>query len=123
MALEINFLYPDDRYLYQSSVEQINKLLQQLSPLRSIFTEAYLQSLIEHSHLLLARDTIREKKEFTIIGMGILVPQYTSFGFCGSIDAVVVDAAYQGQGFEERIREKLVEKAKMEGMILQDSQK
>ena len=123
MAIEINFLYPDydskdkKRISYQSLVDKLNVLLQKFSPPRPLLTEEYLKQLIEYSHLLLVMDVIRGKKQFTIIGMGLLVSQYTSLGLCGIIDAVVVDEAYSGQGFAKRIFEKLIEKARMENMI------
>lgn len=89
------------------SVEEINKLLPQISSHSVQLTYASLLAVVKDpaSIVLIVKDGA------TIVGVGVLVMFHDLGGNRGRLEDIVVDEKYRGQGLGEKLVQKLIERA------------
>jgi len=97
----------------KKTLRELGVLLEQWLGRRVTLTPERYRDVVRHSHWLVVRDTRQDKK---IIAMATLVPVYVPVGLYGRVQSMVVHRDFQGRGLEERMLEKLVAKARSEGM-------
>lgn len=90
------------------AVEELNKLLQQVSKNPSPLTYAGLLDFIKDPAVTL----LTMKDGGVIIGMGTLIAFHTINGKRGNLEHIIVDEAYRGQGLGEKLCKQLIEVAR-----------
>ena len=94
--MEISILHPHD--VTDESIGQLNHLLKQLSADSSGTSRHALETLVEEGGFILCARTVSGE----IIGMAQLDRRYNIEGVrVGTIESVVVDEAYRGQGIAQ----------------------
>lgn len=92
-------------------LEQVNKLLRQLSDRVPDCTLELLKNIIENP----MTELWAVKENDTIVGMGELAVVLKPEGVIAQIEDVVVDEEYRNKGLGEQISQKLVERARVRG--------
>lgn len=103
--------------LTDEDVVSINELMKQLSSHVEEISRQGVSRVIAGGHVAMAIDLDAPYGGgFRIVGMATLLERRQLMGFFGSIEDVVVDEAYRGQGIAERLNQCLIKKAKKLGM-------
>ena len=102
--------FVDSRCRAYPWVDDINILLQTLSPDKEPITQEYLRHLVERGNLFVVIDFVRNEKH--IVGMGYLSISYPGSGTTAKIDDVVVLKPHRGHKLGELISKALVEEAR-----------
>ena len=79
------------------AVQQINKLLAQLSPTLQPINEADLNKIIQATTMFIVRS------DAVIVGIASIVIAFVPGGLAGFLESVVVDDNYRGQGIGEQL--------------------
>ena len=109
--MEISILHPHD--VTDESIGQLNHLLKQLSADSSGTSRHALETLVEEGGFILCARTVSGE----IIGMAQLDRRYNIEGVrVGTIETVVVDEAYRGQGIAQSMIERLINIALQSGV-------
>ena len=92
----------------QKALDDVNKLLAQLSSEENVISLAYLQRILKNENIgfFVAKDD--EK----IIGMGILALVPVVSGLGARIEDVVIDENYRGKGLGKQLMQKIIEEAR-----------
>jgi N-acetylglutamate synthase-like GNAT family acetyltransferase len=96
--------------LKEEDLEQINKLLLQLSATANPVDWKRISDVMQKGYVFTARD------EGKLIGMSLLIPLTKFMAFFGNVEDVVVSEDYRGQGIGKKLMENLIAKAKELGM-------
>jgi GNAT superfamily N-acetyltransferase len=99
-----------------TSIQDINSLLLQLSPKAKNISGPYLTEVMNNSFFFTAVD----KKANKTVGMATLTKIWKPTGFFGTLEDIVVDEAYRGDGIGTRLVELVLKKAKRLKMIYVD---
>ncbi len=92
-------------------LEQVNKLLRQLSDRVPDCTLELLKNIIENP----MTELWAVKENDTIVGMGELAVVLKPEGVIAQIEDVVIDEEYRNKGLGEQISQKLIERARVRG--------
>jgi len=92
------------------SLNQLNELLKQWSTPARVISPEYFPALTKQSHLVGVYDND------SLVGTATLVPIYKLSGLKGSIEHVLVDEKYRGQGLGEQLMRFCINHAKEIGM-------
>ena len=103
--------------LTDEDVVGINNLMKQLSSHAEEISGESVSKVIAGGHIAMAIDLDAPcGVGFRIVGMATLLEKRQLMGFFGSIEDVVVDEAYRGQGIAKKLNQCLIRKAKKLGM-------
>ncbi len=94
------------------ALEDINKLLPQLSPNEKTISQDYLARIIEDENV----ELFVVKGDEAIVGMATLVFIRHPSGFEAFVEDVVIDEAYRGKGLGKQLMQKVIEEAKKRGV-------
>lgn len=94
--------------LKTKTLEELNKLLVQVSATAKPMTSALLLQIIHDENVTL----LAAKEGGVIIGMGILIILRTAEGLKGYVDDVVIDEPYRGQGIGKKLMEEIIKIAR-----------
>lgn len=108
-----NYHYASGEREIGAWLNDINALLQELAPGKLPINKEYLCEVIKKGNLLVARDTISEKKR--IVGMGFISFSCAPSGVSAKIADVVVLQSHRNKGLGKRIVMTLLEDAERLG--------
>lgn len=101
----------------KADIEMLNRLMKQLNPESPAVNMKKIKEVMASGIILTLRDA---SKKNILIGIGTLIPIRKLFVFCGTIEDVVVDEAYRGQGLGKKIMRDLIKKSASSGMKFVD---
>lgn len=90
----------------RKDLKQLNDLLKQLNPDLLPVKYEKVTAVMKRGKIITLRG------EGVLIGMGTLIPVEKLASFCGSIEDLVVDEKYRGNGFGRKILEELLRQGK-----------
>lgn len=97
----------------KEDLERMNVLLVQLSPKAQAVDYKRIKEVMRSGIIMTIRDSAQKN---VLVGMGTLLPLRKIFSFCGTIEDVVVDEEYRGQGLGRKIMQALLDKSRILGM-------
>lgn len=107
-------------HLFEEDLDRINFLLKQLSSSAPEVDWPTVEGVMKNSTIFVLRDTtpeiIKEHPRGLLIGKTTLIHSRKMFAFFGTIEDVVVDEAYRGQGLGKLLTNRAIEKARELGM-------
>ncbi len=107
MQISYSFLTSAE-YLQEADISSISSLLTQLHGRICEVSRSHLESAIQSSQLLIARDMDRGGQ---IVGLSCLVVYITPTSRQGWIEDVIVEEAYRGHGLGLQLTERLIDAA------------
>ncbi|MFA7209097.1 MAG: GNAT family N-acetyltransferase [Parcubacteria group bacterium] len=96
-----------------ADISAVNGLLKQLNPEAAAVDYRRIKEVMHSGIIMTIRDSAQGN---VLVGMGTLIPLRKIFSFCGSIEDVVVDEEYRGQGLGRKIMQILLDKSRALGM-------
>lgn len=94
----------------EADMEKINALLKQLKKSSPELAWSDVCKVMDSGGMIFSlRDASRGN---ALIGMGTLIPVRKLFSFCGSVEDVVVDEGYRGQGLGRKIMKEIIKEAR-----------
>lgn len=99
-------------------IHAVNELMKQLSSHAGEVSGERISKVVADNHIAIARDLDAPYGGggFRIVGMATLLEKRQLMGFFGSIEDVVVDEVYRGQGIAKNLNQCLIRRAKKLGM-------
>lgn len=113
LAREMNYEISENDIM-DKDMEAVNSLLKQLNPEASSIGMIELGEVTSHGGTII---TVRDvTKDNLLVGMGTLVPIRKLFSFCGTIEDIIVDVNYRGNGLGRKIIDNLLTRGDRLGM-------
>lgn len=109
-----------ENHLFEEDLERINILMKQLSSDATELDWPTVEAVLHNSTIFVLRDThpeiIKKHPKGMLIGKTTLIHSRKMFAFFGTIEDVVVDENYRGQGLGKLLTNRAIEKARKLGM-------
>ena len=109
-----------ENHLFEEDLDRINFLMRQLSENSPEVDWPTVEAVMNNGTIFVMRDThpdvIKKHPRGLLIGKTTLIHSRKMFAFFGTIEDVVVDENYRGQGLGKLITKYAIEKAKELGM-------
>ena len=109
-----------ENHLFEEDLERINFLMKQLSANSPEVDWPTVEAVMKNGTIFVMRDThpdvTKKHPRGLLIGKTTLIHSRKMFAFFGTIEDVVVDESYRGQGLGKLITNYAIEKAKELGM-------